>query len=305
MAYGMQRLINQMGRMPVHVADEVDTLALLLEHDPTLADAQDRIGNTPLHYAVAARDRERVFLLLKYKADANLANRQGTTPLHLTMDSEVAARFLEVGADPNQPDSLANTPLHSAVKRRLKDIVRIMIEKKADTSLANAGGKTPLNLAKDKEMKNILLGRGPPPSSSERESGGGIKKVKKVAAAAADVAAAAAATTTSSASASAGSGGNSSSSSSASASPAPAAAASSSFMDKFAESIAIPVCSSPSILKKRKRDGEEEETPKPKGPRLRFSDVNDYSGVEVVEEEKRVKVPPMYSEQVFSSDEDV
>ena len=77
------------------MADEVDTLALLLEHDPAMADAQDRIGNTPLHYAVAARDRERVFLLLKYKADVNLANRQGTTPLHLTMDSEVAARFLE------------------------------------------------------------------------------------------------------------------------------------------------------------------------------------------------------------------
>ena len=91
-----------MGRMPVHVADEVDTLAILLENDPDVANAQDRIGNTPLHYAVAARDRERVFLLLKYKADVNLANRQGTTPLHLTMDSEVATRFLEVGADPNQ-----------------------------------------------------------------------------------------------------------------------------------------------------------------------------------------------------------
>ena len=285
------------------MADEVDTLALLLEHDPAMADAQDRIGNTPLHYAVAARDRERVFLLLKYKADVNLANRQGTTPLHLTMDSEVAARFLEVGADPNQPDSLANTPLHSAVKRRLKDIVRIMIEKKADTSLANAGGKTPLNLAKDREMKNILLGRGPPPPSSERESGsGGAKKVKKGAAAGTAVVAAATASAVASTPVAGGSS-NSSSSSSASASPAPAA--SSSFMDKFAESIAIPVCSSPSILKKRKRDGEEEETPKPKGPRLRFSDVNDYSGVEVVEEAKRVKVPPMYSEQVFSSDEDV
>ena len=84
------------------MADEVDTLAILLENDSDVANAQDRIGNTPLHYAVAARDRERVFLLLKYKADVNLANRQGTTPLHLTMDSEVATRFLEVGADPNQ-----------------------------------------------------------------------------------------------------------------------------------------------------------------------------------------------------------
>ena len=195
----------------------------------------------------------------------------------------------------SQPDSLANTPLHSAVKRRLKDIVRIMIEKKADTSLANAAGKTALNLAKDREMKNILLGRGPPPPNAEKESCGGATRKVKVKKGAAVAAAASAA--------GACGGGNSSSSSSASASPAPAA--SSSFMDKFAESIAIPVCSSPSILKKRKRDGEGEETPKPKGPRLRFSDVNDYSGVEVVEEIKRVKVPPMYSEQVFSSDEDM
>ena len=152
-------------------------------------------------------------------------------------------------------------------------------------------------------MKNILLGRGPPPPSSERESGsGGAKKVKKGAAAGTAVVAAAAASAVAPTPSAGGS--NSSSSSSASASPAPVATASSSFMEKFAQSIAIPVCSSPSILKKRKRDGEGDEAPKPKGPRLRFSDVNDYSGVEVVEEEKRVKVPPMYSEQVFSSDED-
>jgi ankyrin repeat protein len=276
-------LINAGGRMPVHVADEVETLGLLLENKAGLADAQDRVGNTPLHYAVAARDKERIALLLKYKPNVNLANRSGSTPLHLTADAEVAALLMSAGADANQPDCNANTPLHLAVRGRRKEIVRVMLEKMADISLVNASGKTPLNLAKDREMKNILL-RKPTAASTTTEASVPLPAgptAKK---------------------------GKNSASSSAAGSPVPPAP---SFMEKFAESIVIPECSSPSILKKRKRVAEKEDedevesAKKMRGPRLRFSDVNDYSGVEVVEEaEKRVKVTPLYIEQAFSSDDD-
>ena len=186
-----------------------------------------------------------------------MKNLAGSSPLHLTSDSDVVSRLLASGADPNSPDTNGNTPLHVAVRGRHKEIVRMLLEKKADTSLANKSGKTPVNLAKDKEMKNILSGKVSMVSSIGKRGRG-------------------------------------------SASPVVCSGAS----HLAAEKTMTPECKSPGILKRRRLSNVEDDTPKKKGPRLTFSDVNDYSGVEVVNEEKRVKVTPIYSEPQFSSDED-
>jgi ankyrin repeat protein len=45
-------------------------------------DAQDNLGNTPLHKAVAASVLEAVEALLEYKADVDARNHQGMTPFH-------------------------------------------------------------------------------------------------------------------------------------------------------------------------------------------------------------------------------
>ncbi len=243
---------------------------------------KDRSWSTP-------KDRDRVALLLKHSADINIQNHNGSTPLHLTSDAEIAEMLLEAGADPNLADSVAaNTPLHLAVKGRHKDIVRLMFKKGADLNLANQQGKTPLNLAKDKEMKNILLGKdsglsagqssstgasSSASSSSANQPGVGVKRKRGLDAA---------------------------------------------HLEELA-SLVAPACTSPSILKRRRvsvsavgsageTTEEESQSPpssKPRvGPRLRFSDVNDYSGVEVVEEVRRVKAMPIYSEPTFSSDDE-
>ncbi len=279
-------LPNAVGRAPVHVADEVDTLALLLRHCPAATDARDQAGNSPLHYAVVAKDRERVKLLLRHSADAGSHNSVGATPLHLTSDPEIAQILLDAGVDPNAQDVNVNTPLHLAVKGRHKEVVRLILEKGGDSSLLNAGGKTPLNFAKDKEMKHILVGKCSSSSatSSSAWCATSTKKVTKK------------------------------------------TVVNSSNFKELAASVA-PKCLSRGILKRRRSDcdnsndategssedskqGDEESSssvePKQRrtGPRLRFSDVNDYSGVEVVEEKKRVKVMPIYSEPLFSSDEE-
>ena len=65
-----------------------------------------------------------------------------------------------------------------------------------------------------------------------------------------------------------------------------------------------PELKSPSILKRKRHEcinGMDER----KGPRLRFSEVNDYSGVEELPPtEKRVRAAPLYTEPQFSSDDD-
>lgn len=272
-------LLNAGGRTPVHVADESETLKLLLDKGAEV-DIQDRLGNTPLHYAVVSRDRERVSLMItQYEPSINLQNQAGSTALHLTNDTDIAQMLLMAGADPNVPDLNLNTPLHVAVRGRHKEIVKMMLEKSADITLTNAAGKTPVNMSKDREMKNILLGKisatpnqlaGPPCSTNQ-------KKPTTVAS-----------------------------------EKAAAKSAVSDSVENCAEKVVVkPVVVSitRSILKRRRFDASDEsgaanEPPPSKGPRLRFSEVNDYSGVEVIQEQKRVKVPPIYSEPKFSSDDE-
>jgi galactokinase/mevalonate kinase-like predicted kinase len=56
--------------------------------------------------------------------------------------------------------------LHLAVRGRHKEVVRNLMEKKADPNIVNSSGKLPTSLAKDKEMKNILTGKFVPPAIS-------------------------------------------------------------------------------------------------------------------------------------------
>ena len=263
---------------------------------------QDLEGNTPLHYAVcrkekgcSAKDRNRVALLLEHSADVNAANKNGSTALHLTSDAEIARMLLEAGADPNVADAAGgSTPLHVAARGRHKDIARLMLRRGGDATRPNASGKTPLNLAKDKEMRRILLGKddsdGSPAPSPSMVVAASTRRKK-----------------------------------------APEDPCSSSRLAELA-SVVAPACTSPGILKKRRRPSssggdrtsagettEDDSSQSPtaagasasskrcrrsEGPRLRFSDVNDYSGVEVVEEVRRVKAMPIYSEPNFSSDDE-
>ena len=256
-------IMNTVGRMPIHVADEADTLRLLVEKGNAKLDAQDRSGFTALHYAAAAKDKARVSLLLNAGANPSMQNMAGSTPMHLTVDSEIASLLLAAeAADPNLTDSHGNTALHVAVRGRHKEVVRQLLENKVDATIANANGKTAFNLAKDKEMRQILQGKcdrgsstpSPTPSSTKMASTRCSRKQSKLEAVMATIA---------------------------------------------------PKCLTPPILKKRKIEDAEDSTPVRKGPRLRFSDVNDYRGVEAVEGEvRRVRATPMYNEPQFSSDDD-
>ena len=64
---------------------------------------------------------------------------------------------------------LQNAPsfqLHLAVRGRHKEVVRNLMERKADPNIINSSGKLPTSLARDKEMKNILTGKFVPPAIS-------------------------------------------------------------------------------------------------------------------------------------------
>uniref|UniRef100_A0ABD2XJ67 Uncharacterized protein n=1 Tax=Trichogramma kaykai TaxID=54128 RepID=A0ABD2XJ67_9HYME len=143
------------GSTPLHVICETDYDSLEHvqkffeicdeQHQPVQVDAQDRLGRTPLHVALA-RDKQKVAeLLLTRGADRNLATKDGSTPLHIICkrdkdDYDLAKMFFEIADDDQRlvnvdaVDNLGRTPLQWAVANLLSDVVDLLLDYVADLS---------------------------------------------------------------------------------------------------------------------------------------------------------------------------
>ena len=87
-AYGGPRIFGRRRQ-------DVGVLAFLLQHDPSLMNALDRMGNTPLHYAARYGRLHAVQLLLDAGADTALVNLRGETPLRYVRENLIPE--IEVG----------------------------------------------------------------------------------------------------------------------------------------------------------------------------------------------------------------
>ena len=120
-------------------------------------------GDTAVHIAAAARQRELAESLVTKGADARARNRRGAEPLHYSADGSPGAQqwvggaqrdvimyLIEVGADPNALDISGVAPLHRAVR---------------STSKSSSGS----DAAKDEQGRIIvfLLGHGTSPADAD------------------------------------------------------------------------------------------------------------------------------------------
>jgi ankyrin repeat protein len=117
-------------------------------------------GDTALHVAAAAHQRELAESLVAHGADTRARNRRGAEPLHYAADGtpgaaawdrdgqrRVIAYLVEQGADPDALDKSGVAPLHRAVRTRSSPAVKALIESGADPRITNKSGSTPLHLA--------------------------------------------------------------------------------------------------------------------------------------------------------------
>lgn len=64
--------------------------------------------------------------------------------------------LLEHGADPNIHIMKGDTVLHLAVKNKDIELIKLLLEHDADPNIKNNSGKSPLDIAKIKEIRNLL-----------------------------------------------------------------------------------------------------------------------------------------------------
>jgi Ankyrin repeats (3 copies) len=117
-------------------------------------------GDTALHVAGSAHQREVARSLVTRGADVRARNRRGAEPLHYAADGspgaehwdpvaqrDVITYLIAAGADPDALDKSGVAPLHRAVRTRCSAAVAALIEHGADPVLMNKSGSTPLHLA--------------------------------------------------------------------------------------------------------------------------------------------------------------
>ncbi|CAB0042781.1 unnamed protein product [Trichogramma brassicae] len=146
---------NEDGLNALHIVckkfNNVDIVRSLFDfshekYRPVEINAQDKLGNAPLHYVVGFVLQRKVmeFLLIK-GADPNLANEEGSTPLHSICkvywnDDDLTKIFLEVNKELDQTvqidalDKEGRTPLQLAVANFLPHTVNVLLDRGANLS---------------------------------------------------------------------------------------------------------------------------------------------------------------------------
>jgi uncharacterized protein len=130
------------------------------------ADGMLTIGTTPLLRAAKAGDMAAVDLLLQYKANVELPNTNGITPLlaaagigSSALDTrgrykteadaaETVKLLLAAGADINVRDRGGQTPLHGAAASGWNQVITVLAEGKADLFAKDSRGRTAADLTK-------------------------------------------------------------------------------------------------------------------------------------------------------------
>jgi pectate lyase len=123
--------------------------------------AKDQSGMTPLLRAISGRQIQLAKFLVENGANISIGNKWGQAPLIYALwnrDPGMVQWLLDKGADTNTKDNtpLGYTSLHWSVRMGNQKLTELVLAAGADVNLKGNGGKTALQLAKEKGHTEIV-----------------------------------------------------------------------------------------------------------------------------------------------------
>lgn len=157
-------LANKEGNLPIHVAiltKKLPFLELLLAADKTLLNRKGYGGLTPLCKAAKSNQFALAKFLLDQGADQSIPDDMGDLPIHWAASSkdEKLCELLFSEEFKDSKGDRGNTPLHYAADSGNPQVVKFLLDQKANFRAVNNDGDLPLHIAAsygEEEMVKLL-----------------------------------------------------------------------------------------------------------------------------------------------------
>jgi len=129
---------------------DLETARRLVSADPSLVEATDHLGQTPLHWAVLTDRLPFTSFWLEAGVSPAATNLAGQTALHIAAARglpQQVTRLLAAHAPTTVRDTNGWTPLDAAIQARQTETIRLLLGEKGDGSHAERGVTTPVHQA--------------------------------------------------------------------------------------------------------------------------------------------------------------
>ncbi|KAI1772491.1 hypothetical protein F4818DRAFT_454019 [Hypoxylon cercidicola] len=115
-------------------------------------------GQHPLHFAASLQESTIAKILITHDADVNSVSKDGRTPLFSAAGGgcdSILDLLIEKGAKVEHRDNDDNTVLHIAMSKGHEKVIRKIVQK-VDSTIKNKSEKTPLDLAPEARMEDVV-----------------------------------------------------------------------------------------------------------------------------------------------------
>nr|VZI45134.1 unnamed protein product [Spirometra erinaceieuropaei] len=130
--------------------NNIELLQALKGNDLLELEVSNKIGQTPLFFAVLSGSIETVRFFLESGASFDVTDVLGETALHIACKNSnpsTCIALVAAGVDPNAINLEGETALHLATKESLFEAVQVLLMRKANPNIQNQVGNLPLHIA--------------------------------------------------------------------------------------------------------------------------------------------------------------